>query len=88
VSFLLDAVQAAQGGIYEFKDFLKTRCRAAESDITVSVGGDEVEVTVLFTEGPASSSDDGVWELLQNLGAASAEINCDRGEVTIAVEFD
>ena len=88
MSFLLDAVQAAQGGIFEFKDFLRTRCRVAESDATVAVGGDEVEVSVLFTEGRPGTTDEGVWELIHNLGAASAEINCDRGEVTIAVEFD
>lgn len=88
MSFLLDAVQAAQGGIYEFKDFLRTRCRVAESDATVAVGGDEVEVSVLFTEGRAGSTDEGVWELIADLSTGSAEINCDRGEVMIAVEFD
>lgn len=88
MSFLLEAVHATQGGIYELKEFLRTRCRVVDADIGVSVGGDEIEAAVLFAEGVPPADDEDIWRLLANLSAASAEINRDRGEVTITVEFD
>lgn len=88
MSFLLDAVHAAQGGIYELKEFLRTRCRAVDSDITIAVGMDELQVAVVFGEGVPPAEDEDLWRLLTNLSASSVEINRDRGEVTILVEFD
>jgi hypothetical protein len=88
VSFFLGAVHAARGGIYELKEFLRTQCRAVDSDVDLAVGSDEIEVTVLFAEGVPPADDEDLWRLLEHLSAASVNINRDRGEVTITVEFD
>jgi hypothetical protein len=88
VSFLLEAVYAANGGIYELKEFLRTRCRAADADISIGVGEGVNEVTVLFVEGMAPMADEDLWTLLANMSASEAEINSSSGEVTITVEFD
>lgn len=88
MSFLLEAVHAAEGGIYELKEFLRTRCRAADADISIAVGEGVNEVAVAFVEGMAPMADEDLWNLLANMSASSVEINRDRGEVTITVEFD
>jgi hypothetical protein len=88
VSFLLDAVHAAEGGIYELKEFLRSRCRAADADITISVGEPTQEIAVRFVEGMAPMSDEDLWALLADMSATSVEINRDGSEVAIVVEFD
>lgn len=88
MSFLSEVIHAAAGGIYEFRDFLRTRCRAADADITVSIGDCVSEVAVQFVEGIGGESDETLWSILANATAATTEINCDRGEVVVLVEFD
>jgi hypothetical protein len=88
MSFLLEAVQAVQGGVYELKEFLRTRCRAVDSDISIAVGDGVQGIAVQFIEGIPPAEDEDLWLLLTNLSASSVEINRDRGEVTILVEFD
>jgi hypothetical protein len=88
VSFYLHAVNAAQGGIYELKEFLRTRCRAVDSDTSIAVGDGVQGVAVQFIEGIPPAEDEDLWLLLANLSASSVEINRDRGEITILVEFD
>jgi hypothetical protein len=88
MSFLLEAVYAANSDPYELKEFLRTRCRAADADISIGVGEGVNEITVLFVEGMAPMSDEDLWTLLANMSASSAEINREGSEVTIAVEFD
>jgi hypothetical protein len=88
VSFYLHAVNAAQGGIYELKEFLRTRCRAVDSDTRIAVGDGVQDIAVQFIEGIPPAEDEDLWLLLTNLSASSVEINRDRGEITILVEFD
>jgi hypothetical protein len=88
MSFLLEAVQAVQGGVYELKEFLRARCRAVDSDISIAVGDGVQGIAVQFIEGIPPAEDEDLWLLLTNLSASSVEINRDRGEVTILVEFD
>ncbi len=88
MSFYLHAVNAAQGGIYELKEFLRTRCRAVDSDTRIAVGDGVQDIAVQFIEGIPPAEDEDLWLLLTNLSASSVEINRDRGEITILVEFD
>lgn len=88
MSFLAEVIRAANDGIYEFKDFLRTRCRSADADITIEFGQGVAEVVVQFVEGIGGESDETLWLILANATASTTEINCDRGDVTILVEFD
>lgn len=88
MSFLIDAVHASEAGIYELKEFLRTRCRAADTDITIGVGDLVQEIKVLFVEGMAPMADEDLWTLLANMKASTVEINNSSGEITIMVEFD
>ncbi len=88
MSFLLDAVHAAEGGIYELKEFLRSRCRSSDADISILVGESPHEVAVRFVEGMAPMSDEDLWALLADMSATSVEINRDGSEVAIVVEFD
>jgi hypothetical protein len=88
MSFLLDTIHAANEGLYEFKEFLRARCNAVDTDISIEFGEGVQEVVVQFVEGSAGESNECIWRLLEPATATKAEINCDRGEVTIAVEFD
>jgi len=88
VSFLLDAVHAAEGGIYELKEFLRSRCRSSDADISILVGESPHEVAVRFVEGMAPMNDEDLWTLLADMSASLVEINNSSGEVAIVVEFD
>jgi hypothetical protein len=88
VSFYLEAVRAANNGIYELKEFLRSRCRAVDSDTRIAVGDGVQGVAVQFIEGIPPAEDEDLWLLLANLSASSVEIDRDRGEITILVEFD
>ena len=88
MSFYLEAVRAANNGIYELKEFLRTRCRAVDSDARIAVGDGVQDIAVQFIEGIPPAEDEDLWLLLANLSASSVEINRDRGEITILVEFD
>jgi hypothetical protein len=88
MSFLLDAIHAANDGVYEVKEFLRNRCRIADAEINIGVGEGVQSVAVQCVEGISPSCDNDVWRLIENMSAASMEINRDGGEVTITVEFD
>jgi hypothetical protein len=88
VSFFLHAVNAANGGIYDLKEFLRSRCRAVDSDTSIAVGDGVQGIAVQFIEGIPPAEDEDLWLLLTHLSASSVEINRDRGEVTVMVEFD
>ena len=88
MSFYLEAVRAANDGIYAFKEFLRSRCRAVDSDTRIAVGDGVQDIAVQFIEGIPPADDEDLWLLLANLSASSVEINRDRGEITILVEFD
>ena len=88
MSFYLEAVRAANNGIYELKEFLRSRCRAVDSDTRIAVGDGVQDIAVQFIEGIPPADDEDLWLLLTNLSASSVEINRDRGEITILVEFD
>jgi len=88
VSFLLDAVHATQGGLYELREFLRSRCRAADADISIIVGEQPHEVAVRFVEGMAPMADEDLWTLLADMSATSVEINREGSEIAIVVEFD
>ena len=88
MSFYLEAVRAANNGIYELKEFLRSRCRAVDSDTRIAVGDGVQDIAVQFIEGIPPADDEDLWLLLANLSASSVEIDRDRGEITILVEFD
>jgi hypothetical protein len=88
MSFLMDAINASECGIYALQEFLQSRCRAVDSDIKVTVGDAVQSISVEFVEGLPHATDSVLWKMLPNLTATSVDINIQHGEVTIMVEFE
>jgi hypothetical protein len=88
MSFLMDAISASECGIYELQEFLRSRCRAVDSDIKLTVGDAVQSISVEFVEGLPHATDSDLWKMLPNLSASSVDINVQHGEVSIMVEFE